>query len=67
VVDFIAGHAIVGGMAMPLPLYGQLFFGQRARTPVVPGMGSRPANWISTRRRSMHSCKSNRSVLAVRQ
>jgi hypothetical protein len=48
------------------PYVGSCFLGS-GQEPVVRGMGSRAANWISTCRRGMHSCRSNRSVLAVRE
>jgi len=48
------------------PYVGSCFLGS-GQEPVVRGMGSRAANWISTCRRGMHSCSSNRSVLAVRE
>ena len=48
------------------PYVGSCFLGS-GQEPVVRGMGNRAANWISTCRRGMHSCRSNRSVLAVRQ
>jgi hypothetical protein len=48
------------------PYVGSCFLGS-GQEPVVRGMGSRAANWISTCRRGMHWCRSNRSVLALRE
>jgi len=36
----------VGGIAMPLPLYGQSLFGQRARAPIVPRQGQTDLKWF---------------------